>query len=71
MFCPINIQNIFKLVVNKKKTIKEVAYHYILFKIHNVLVGHSGENKTENQIDSSYSLFPEGAISEYIKKCPV
>ena len=55
--------------------VKEVAIienlHEILLTIHNNMVAHSGENKTEYQIDLRYACFPTAVIDEYIKLCPV
>ena len=55
--------------------IKEVAlienFYEILLNIHNNMVSHSGENKTEYQIDLRYACFPTAVIDEYCKLCPV
>ena len=51
--------------------VKEVAiienFYEILLTIHNDIVAHSGENKTEYQIDLRYACFPTAVIDEYIK----
>jgi hypothetical protein len=69
-FCLIKVEDIYKLGVMKNNVTKEVAYienfYDILFKIHNGLGGHSGENKTEYQIADRYSLFPDTVMTEYI-----
>ena len=55
--------------------VKEVAiienFYDILYTIHNNMVAHSGENKTEYQIDLRYACFPTAVIDEYIKLCPI
>ena len=57
------------------KVVKEVAFvekfYDIIFYVHNTLVLHSGENKTEYQIDLRYACLPEIAIKTYIQFCPI
>jgi hypothetical protein len=54
---------------------REVAFvenfYTILFAIHNQILAHSGENKTEYQIDLRYACFPESVVNHYIKTCPI
>lgn len=74
-----NNQRVLGVEITNKKTqakiTKQVAFiedfYDILFYIHNKLVNHSGENKTEYQVDLRYACFPETAINEYIKHCPL
>ncbi len=54
---------------------KQVAFvedfYSILYQIHNVIICHLGENKTQYQINLRYACFPEAAIDMYCKLCPV
>ena len=46
-------------------------FYSILFKIHNVITCHLGENKTQYQCQLRYACFPEAAIDQYCKFCPI
>ncbi len=66
----------FKLCIivkdGKKKEEAFVENFYsILFAIHNQILAHSCENKTEYQGDLRYACFPESVVNYYIKTCPI
>ncbi len=61
-----------KIITHVTKQVAFIEDFYdILYGIHNVILCHLGENKTQYQVNLRYACFPEAAIDQYCKLCPV